>query len=98
LALGGRPTDTCEGTPAEWFGTRRANSNTGVTSLTNRLLIPAAEMLTSGGATASNVDPQYFSVETTRPKLCGDHKNPVWVQILGVTQAQNKNIITKQTP
>jgi hypothetical protein len=46
----------------------------GVTSLTNRLLIPVAQMLTPGGATASNVDFQCFPVETIRPKVCGDHR------------------------
>jgi hypothetical protein len=61
-----------------------------VTSLTNRLLIPAAEMLTSVVATVSNVDFQCFSLETKRPKVCGDRRDPVWVQILGVIPAQNK--------
>jgi len=55
-------------------------------------------MLTPGGATVSNADFHRLSMETKRPKPCGDHRNPVWVQILGVIPAQNKNIITKQTP
>jgi len=68
-----------------------------VTSLKIRPLIPAAEKRTSGSAIASNVDFQCFSVETKRPTLCGDHRDPAWVQILGVIPAQSKTIITKQT-
>jgi len=91
-------TAACAGTPEGWCVIRRANSNTGVTSLTIRLLIPAAEKLTSRSVIASNVDFQCFSVETERPTLCGDHRDSAWVHILGVIPAQNKTIITKQTP